>query len=131
MRVQLAINNRGQRKVFTFDRVFDGEATQEAVYEDTKPLIRSVLDGARLPPFQARISDLYDLYKAFSGMVTILCYRGHSEQVLGGYMLSVPALTAPTTDKNTSEGAPGSALVGIVHHHFLPSTLRWQSPDQH
>lgn len=44
-RLQLAIHNRGQQKVFTFDRVYDGAATQEAVYEDTKPLIRSVLDG--------------------------------------------------------------------------------------
>lgn len=37
----------GGRKLFKFDRVFGPEAGQEAVYEDTKALIRSVLDGAR------------------------------------------------------------------------------------
>ena len=52
VRAQLAIYNRGQRKVFTFDRVYDAGATQEDVYEDTKPLIRSVLDGASLLPVQ-------------------------------------------------------------------------------
>jgi hypothetical protein len=34
-----------QRRVFNFDRVFDSGATQHEVYEDTQPLIRSVLDG--------------------------------------------------------------------------------------
>jgi hypothetical protein len=41
-----ALNPRtGQRKVFKFDKIFDPASTQEEVYEDTKPLIRSVLDG--------------------------------------------------------------------------------------
>ena len=44
-RSQLAIYSRGQRKVYAFDRVFDCSAGQAQVYEDTKPLIRSVLDG--------------------------------------------------------------------------------------
>lgn len=30
---------------FKFDRVFGEASTQDAVYEETKPLIRSVLDG--------------------------------------------------------------------------------------
>jgi kinesin family protein C2/C3 len=38
----------GGRKLFKYDRVFGPESTQEQVYEDTKALIRSVLDGARL-----------------------------------------------------------------------------------
>ena len=33
-------------KTFRFDRVFGPECGQEEVYEDTKFLIRSVLDGA-------------------------------------------------------------------------------------
>ena len=36
---------RGDRKVFKVDRVFDETATQTGIYEDTQPLIRSVLDG--------------------------------------------------------------------------------------
>ena len=44
--MQLVVHNRGQHKVFAFDRVFDAYATQEVVYEDSKSLIRSVLDGA-------------------------------------------------------------------------------------
>lgn len=32
--------------MFKFDKIFDVDSTQEEVYEDTKPLIRSVLDGA-------------------------------------------------------------------------------------
>jgi hypothetical protein len=36
----------GPRKLFKFDRVFGPESTQEEVYEDSKALIRSVLDGA-------------------------------------------------------------------------------------
>ena len=34
-----------KRKVFKYDKVFGMESTQEQVYEDTKALIRSVLDG--------------------------------------------------------------------------------------
>jgi hypothetical protein len=40
---------RGDRKVFKVDRVFDGSATQTGIYEDTQPLIRSVLDGKQCP----------------------------------------------------------------------------------
>lgn len=36
---------RDGRKVFQFDRVFDPTATQDAVFKDTQPLIRSVMDG--------------------------------------------------------------------------------------
>jgi Microtubule binding len=45
---EVAIYNprTGARKVFRYDRVFGAGADQEAVFEDTKPLIRSVLDGA-------------------------------------------------------------------------------------
>jgi hypothetical protein len=35
----------GSRRVFKVDRVFDQHMTQQLVYEDTQPLIRSVLDG--------------------------------------------------------------------------------------
>ena len=42
---QVAIYSRGQRKVYAFDRAFDGGCSQEQVYRDTKSLIRSVLDG--------------------------------------------------------------------------------------
>jgi len=48
---ELAVYNRrgGARKQFKFDRVFGPDASQAGVYEDTKFLIRSVLDGARRP----------------------------------------------------------------------------------
>lgn len=36
---------KGQQKLFKYDRVFGGGASQAEVYEDTKPLVRSVLDG--------------------------------------------------------------------------------------
>ncbi|RVX09627.1 Kinesin-like protein KIN-14L [Vitis vinifera] len=36
---------RDGRRVFQFDRVFDPTATQDAVFKDTQPLIRSVMDG--------------------------------------------------------------------------------------
>jgi hypothetical protein len=35
----------GARRVFKVDRVFDQHMSQQQVYEDTQPLIRSVLDG--------------------------------------------------------------------------------------
>ncbi|PNH10154.1 Kinesin-4 [Tetrabaena socialis] len=35
----------GERKVFRFDRIFDGYSTQTQVYEDVQALIRSVMDG--------------------------------------------------------------------------------------
>ncbi|GAB4818535.1 hypothetical protein N2152v2_005581 [Parachlorella kessleri] len=35
----------GKDLIFKFDRVFGAESTQEEVYDETKPLIRSVLDG--------------------------------------------------------------------------------------
>ena len=44
---QVAIYSRGQRKVYAFDRAFGGACSQAHVYEDTKSLIRSVLDGGR------------------------------------------------------------------------------------
>ena len=43
--MQLAIDVRGQQKLFKYDRVFGNGASQAEVYEDTKPLVRSVLDG--------------------------------------------------------------------------------------
>ncbi|KAK4795566.1 hypothetical protein SAY86_027892 [Trapa natans] len=33
------------RKVFTFNKVFGTNTTQDQVYEDTRPLVRSILDG--------------------------------------------------------------------------------------
>ncbi|OWM71316.1 hypothetical protein CDL15_Pgr011444 [Punica granatum] len=33
------------RKVFTFNKVFGANATQEQIYVDTQPLVRSILDG--------------------------------------------------------------------------------------
>lgn len=36
---------RGDRKVFRFDRTFGMGSGQELVYEDTQPLVRSVMDG--------------------------------------------------------------------------------------
>ncbi|GLJ16746.1 hypothetical protein SUGI_0288200 [Cryptomeria japonica] len=37
--------NKESRKKFTFNKVFGPSATQEEVFRDTKPLVRSVLDG--------------------------------------------------------------------------------------
>ncbi|EIE19659.1 kinesin-domain-containing protein, partial [Coccomyxa subellipsoidea C-169] len=44
---ELAVYNPrgGPRKLYKFDKVFGCDSTQEEVYEDTKALIRSVLDG--------------------------------------------------------------------------------------
>lgn len=44
---ELAVYNPrgGARKLYKFDKVFGTDSTQEEVYEDTKALIRSVLDG--------------------------------------------------------------------------------------
>ena len=38
---------RDEHKEFRVNRVFDPSSTQDAVYEDTQPLVRSVLDGER------------------------------------------------------------------------------------
>ena len=45
--MQIAISNPRNllRKQYKFDKVFGPDSTQEQVYEDTKALIRSVLDG--------------------------------------------------------------------------------------
>lgn len=37
--------HKGKRKMYKYDKVFGVDSTQEEVYEDTKALIRSVLDG--------------------------------------------------------------------------------------
>lgn len=37
----------GTRRMFKVDRVFNQEVGQDKVYEDTQPLIRSVLDGTQ------------------------------------------------------------------------------------
>jgi kinesin family protein C2/C3 len=39
-------------RLFRFDKVFGEGSTQQDVYEDTQPLVRSVLDGeeCRVPP---------------------------------------------------------------------------------
>lgn len=42
---------KGRRKIYKYDKVFGVDSTQVEVYEDTKALIRSVLDG--LLPFNA------------------------------------------------------------------------------
>ena len=44
---QVAIQKPGTstRKQYKYDKVFGPESNQEQVYEDTKALIRSVLDG--------------------------------------------------------------------------------------
>ena len=39
---------KGRRKLYKYDKVFGVDSTQEEVYEDTKGLIRSVLDGVFL-----------------------------------------------------------------------------------
>ena len=36
---------KGRRKIYKYDKVFGVDSTQQEVYEDTKALIRSVLDG--------------------------------------------------------------------------------------
>lgn len=51
----------GTRRVFKVDRVFDQGVDQVAVYDDTQPLIRSVLDGAR----RARLSGWWWLSAAW------------------------------------------------------------------
>lgn len=38
-------SENGQKKTFEFDRTFDQTSTQEKVFEDTLPLMQSVLDG--------------------------------------------------------------------------------------
>ena len=45
--MQVAIQKPGTstRKQYKYDKVFGPESNQEQVYEDTKALIRSVLDG--------------------------------------------------------------------------------------
>lgn len=45
--MQVAIQKPGttNRKQYKYDKVFGTESNQEQVYEDTKALIRSVLDG--------------------------------------------------------------------------------------
>jgi hypothetical protein len=50
---ELAVYNPrgGARKLYKFDKVFGTDSTQEEVYEDTKALIRSVLDGQPYTPF--------------------------------------------------------------------------------
>lgn len=45
---ELALYRAGRRAMFKFDRVFGMESNQAQVYEDTKALIRSVLDGMHL-----------------------------------------------------------------------------------
>ncbi|XP_002992813.2 kinesin-like protein KIN-14F [Selaginella moellendorffii] len=42
---EIMIANKELRKSFCFNRIFGPRATQESVYLDTQPLIRSVLDG--------------------------------------------------------------------------------------
>lgn len=42
---------KGRRKIYKYDKVFGVDSTQVEVYEDTKALIRSVLDGVL--PFNA------------------------------------------------------------------------------
>ena len=46
--LQVAIQKPGttNRKQYKYDKVFGPDSNQEQVYEDTKALIRSVLDGA-------------------------------------------------------------------------------------
>ena len=48
--LQVAIQKPGttNRKQYKYDKVFGPESNQEQVYEDTKALIRSVLDGVYL-----------------------------------------------------------------------------------
>lgn len=45
MAVLSASDKAEKKKVFKFDKVFQMGATQEDVYSETQPLIRSVLDG--------------------------------------------------------------------------------------
>lgn len=42
---QVTVVHAAKKRRFEFDRVFGPRATQEDVFEDTKPLIRSVVDG--------------------------------------------------------------------------------------
>lgn len=42
---EVAVYEKGERKMYKFDRIFDGTSAQMEVYEDTQALIRSVLDG--------------------------------------------------------------------------------------
>lgn len=45
MQVAIQKPGAGSRKQFKYDRVFGPDSNQAQVYEDTKALIRSVLDG--------------------------------------------------------------------------------------
>lgn len=55
---EIAVYNprSGQRKLFKFDKVFGVDSTQDDVYEDTKALIRSVLDGQSVAPHHCHLS---------------------------------------------------------------------------
>jgi len=46
------------RKQYKYDKVFGPESNQEQVYEDTKALIRSVLDGESEPSTDTAVPDL-------------------------------------------------------------------------
>ncbi|KAL6907864.1 hypothetical protein ACP4OV_002034 [Aristida adscensionis] len=42
---KIAVRSGGVKKEFTVDRVFDQESTQEDVFQEVKPILRSALDG--------------------------------------------------------------------------------------
>jgi len=42
---KIAVKSVGIKKEFSVDRVFDQESTQEDVFQEVKPILRSALDG--------------------------------------------------------------------------------------
>ena len=58
--LQVAIQKPGttNRKQYKYDKVFGPESNQEQVYEDTKALIRSVLDGESDSSIATAVPDL-------------------------------------------------------------------------
>ncbi len=44
----MALSLQGDRQIFDFDRVFGMNCTQEEIFEDTRPIIMSCVDGASL-----------------------------------------------------------------------------------
>lgn len=81
----------GSRRVFKVDRIFDQHMSQQQVYEDTQPLIRSVLDGKWLG------EGLYAGCKHSRALDTaacsLLCLLQPSCKHCKAYVLSIGLLT--------------------------------------
>ncbi len=127
---ELAVYNRrgGARKQFKFDRVFGPDASQAGVYEDTKFLIRSVLDGARGSPLQQRTGTA--LHAAVGAICMCRCLirdiRGTATQAH-----TIPASLLPDTlvPDLLSSGRRGLRRLQCVHLLLRPDRQRQDAHD--